>query len=39
VLATILQTAIEQRLDRRAYERLLRRERQVRRELSERLAR
>jgi hypothetical protein len=39
VLANILRTAIEQRINRRAYERVLRRERQIRRELSERLAR
>jgi hypothetical protein len=38
VLADILRTAIEQRIDLRAYERVLRRERQVRRELSERLS-
>ena len=37
VLASILRTAIEQRIDRRAYERVLRRERAVR-ELSRRLA-
>jgi hypothetical protein len=36
-LAAILRTAIEQRLDRRAYDRVLRRERQVRRELLARL--
>jgi hypothetical protein len=39
VLANILRTAIEQRINRRAYERVLRRERQIRRELSEKLAR
>jgi hypothetical protein len=33
VLANILQTAIEQRIDRRVYESVLRRERKIRREL------
>ena len=36
-LANILRAAIEQRIDRRAYERVLRRERQVRRKLLARL--
>jgi hypothetical protein len=38
VLAGILRNAIVTRIDRRAYERVLRRERQVRRELSVRLS-
>ena len=38
VLADILRTAIEQRIDRRALEVVLQREREVQRELSERLA-
>jgi len=37
VLANILHTAIEDRIDHRAYERVLKRERRVRRELSKRL--
>jgi hypothetical protein len=35
----ILRRAIEQRLDRRAYEKVLRQERKIRRELSQRLSR
>jgi hypothetical protein len=37
VLANILRTAIEDRLDRRAFERVLRAERKLRRDLSGRL--
>jgi hypothetical protein len=36
-LASILRTAIEQRLNQRAYEKVLRQERKIRRELSQRL--
>jgi hypothetical protein len=37
VLADILRTAIEQRINRSAYERVLRQERKVRRELLDKL--
>jgi hypothetical protein len=39
VLANILRTAIEQRIDRRIYEQVLRRERKIRRELLKQLSR